>query len=184
MTDIMVDIETMGNTNDSAVVQIGAAVFDRNTGEVGNTFKVNIELQSSMDAGLSVNASTIEWWMNQSKEAQESIFKEPRIPLKNAMRDFQKWIKKNEPEQREVRIWSHATFDFVILSNAFNAVGVSKPWSYKSARDLRTLVDLAQLKWDRNKKNEDFDGVQHDALDDCMNQIKYTVECINKIKVE
>lgn len=178
MTDIMVDIEAMGRGSFASIVQIGAGMFDRYSGEVLHTFKINIDIQSCIDAGFNIDGPVIAWWMNQSEEARKSILELPTFPIKTALKKFSEWIKENRLDNN-IKIWSHSTFDFVILTNAFTKVKVAKPWHYRDARDIRTLTDLAEL-----KKNdfEEFNGVKHDALADVLHQIKYCVYCFNIIK--
>ena len=43
MKDVMIDFETLGNSNNAVVVQIGACYFDRKTGEIGYKFETNID---------------------------------------------------------------------------------------------------------------------------------------------
>ena len=38
MNDLMIDIETMGNTHNAAMIQLAAVFFDRDTGELGDKF--------------------------------------------------------------------------------------------------------------------------------------------------
>ena len=186
--DIMVDIETLANSSNSAITQIGAVVFDRYSGKIIDKFKINVDAQSCIDLGMEMNVDTIEWWMTQSKEARESILEKPRLLIDKALTDFVDFIMKNwniiyDKENilfnpMDVNIWCHATFDEPNLENAFRKSKIPIPWHYRSIRDLRTLVDLAnyEINYDNNL------GVAHDALSDCIFQIEYTVECINKLK--
>lgn len=70
---LMLDIETMGNESFSSIVSIGALEFDIETGKTGKEFYVNVDLQSCMDLGLIVNASTIMWWLNQNEQARKDL---------------------------------------------------------------------------------------------------------------
>lgn len=62
-----------------------------------------------------------------------------------------------------------STFDITILEAWFNAVGVRCPWKFWNVRDVRTAVDLLGI----NPKEFTRDGTYHNALDDCLHQIKY-----------
>lgn len=168
--DLMVDLETFATGPDALIVQIGACYFDRVTGEIFETFKANIN--PSGESVGQVDVHTVMWWLKQSKAAQESILAEPRVEFKKALQDFKDF------SSRANCIWSHATFDFVILQNSFKRCGI-RQFNYKSARDIRTLVDLAgQI------PQQTRDGVHHDALDDAIFQVKYCVACLNKITGE
>jgi hypothetical protein len=51
MKDVMLDIETFGNGKHAAICQIGACYFDRSNGEIGATFKVNVDARSAEKSG-------------------------------------------------------------------------------------------------------------------------------------
>lgn len=43
------------------------------------------------------------------------------------------------------KAWSHATFDFPILTNAYHLLKIRQPIPYKKMRDIRTLIDLSGI---------------------------------------
>jgi len=173
MRNLMIDLETWGNNNNSPIVQIGACFFDPNSGKIGKTFSMNVEAQSSLDFGCEVDASTIYWWLEQSEAARKAIAAEPRVPLDEMLTKFAAYAKKAE------RVWSHATFDHVILLNAYRRAGIKSPFHYRVAKDIRTLTVLAGLK---PKEQKNMEGTAHNALDDAIFQVSYVVECLHAIK--
>lgn len=174
MKDVMIDIETFGNGKHAAIVQIGACYFDRANGNIGDTFKVNIDAVSAEKSGAQLDADTVYWWMSQSKEAIESVTVAPRIDIVEALNMLNDFLKP------AVAIWSHATFDFVILTESYKRLGIKTLFHYRTARDIRTLVDLANI----NTKSHAFvrDGIHHDGLADCLFQVKYCVAAFQKLK--
>ncbi|OQX34094.1 MAG: ATPase, partial [Oceanospirillales bacterium LUC14_002_19_P2] len=52
MKHAMIDLETMGNGSQAAIVAIGACFFDPVKGTVGNTFYQPVSLESAVSAGL------------------------------------------------------------------------------------------------------------------------------------
>jgi hypothetical protein len=124
-----------------------------------------------MQLGFETNASTIYWWLKQDKQAQESISKVGRH-FDGIIHELNTFFKKAK------NVWSHATFDWVILMNHYNKLNVKPSCHYTTARDLRTLVDLANVEY----KNVPRKGTHHNALDDCKFQVQYAVECFNKLK--
>ena len=50
-------------------------------------------------------------------------------------------------------------------------------WHYRDYVDLRTLVDLSNI----NIKNFMNDDVAHNALNDCLFEIRYAVEAVKKL---
>ncbi len=171
MKDLMVDIESLGNGKNGLICQIGACYFDRTTGEIGDTFKVNIDLASAEASGGEFDASTVEWWLAQSEAARNSILADPKVSLLDAMSDFMNFIKASKA------IWSHATFDFVILNETCKRLGL-RQMPFRKARDIRTLVDLGKITTSKVPR----EGVHHDALADCLHQVKYCVMALNKVK--
>jgi DNA polymerase III epsilon subunit-like protein len=64
---LMLDLETLGNKSNSAILSIGAVEFDLETGETGREFYQRIDLQSCIDKGLIINGSTFYWWITQNE---------------------------------------------------------------------------------------------------------------------
>lgn len=62
--DVMIDVETLANSSNYAIIQIGAAVFNRKTGDIVDKFKVNVDSQSSIGKGMEMNADTIDYENN------------------------------------------------------------------------------------------------------------------------
>lgn len=172
MKDVMIDLETFGNGKDACVVQIGACYFDRVTGEIGKKFKVNIDAESAVRSGAVIDASTVYWWLSQDQKAIQSVIADPKVSIELAFKSLNVFLENAET------IWSHATFDFVIIMETFKRLEIKPSFSFRSARDIRTLTDLAEMK----KENFPRDtGVHHDALDDAIYQVKYCVPCLNAI---
>jgi DNA polymerase III epsilon subunit-like protein len=71
-TDIMIDIETLGTEPGSIITSIAAVPFNRN-GEMGKAFYMNIDIQSSIDAGLTINAETLKFWMEQRQDVTKYL---------------------------------------------------------------------------------------------------------------
>jgi hypothetical protein len=164
--DCMVDIESLGNGKSCCIVQIGACYFDRLTGEIGPTFKRNVDAASNG----TIDAATVYWWLGQMREAQDSILASPREPIQDVLNAFREFL---EPC---TALWSHATFDFVAIQEAYKSQGV-RPFSYRLARDIRTLIDLAKVSMSAFPR----EGTHHDGLDDAKHQVKYCVAAFQKL---
>jgi len=173
LNHIMVDIETMGTSSYSAIVSIAAVEFDINTGATGNTFYINIDLQSCLDAGLKTDEETVQWWSNQSEKAK-MMLNEEKVNLKEALLMFKRFCR------NDCKIWGNsARFDLGILENAYQVTGIKQPWQYYNERCVRTLVGF----YPDIKKNTPFVGTPHNAIDDCLHQIKYCTAIWKSIKV-
>lgn len=172
MNDLMLDIETLGVRPTSVIVQIGACYFDRKTGEISKSFIENISIKSCLDYGLTVDGETLAWWMQQ-KDRSWGANPESLLETLCAFRDFAKKAK---------YVWSHSTFDIPILINAYNVIKVPLPFHYRATRDIRTLTHLAGHQ--RNESKVDPNDKTHNALSDCIYQVKYCVECFDKLRKE
>jgi len=161
---LMVDIETMGNESFSSIVSIGAVEFDINTGKIGKEFYVNVDLQSCVDLGLTINASTVMWWMKQNEQARKDLTDRTTLPIIKALEDFAEFCNK------DYQIWGNsARFDCGILQNAYNKAGIPIPWDFRKERCVRTLVSFVP----EIKVNYKSIGTAHNAVDDCKFQIGY-----------
>ena len=170
--NLMIDIETMGTTYNSSILSIAAIEFDINTGNTGKEFYTNVCLQSCMDLGLSMDASTVLWWMNQEDSARKKLIEEPGLSIIEALKSFNGFIKK------DYKIWANSpTFDCEILKNAFRKSLLPIPWKFYNERDVRTLVSI----YPEIKKTCIFKGTAHNALDDCKHQIEYCTLIWKKI---
>ncbi len=174
MKDVMIDFETFGNGQNACVVQVGACYFDRNTGEIGEKFKMNVNAEDATKNGAQIDAPTVYWWLQQSTEAVRSILTGESSPEREVFEKFNDFLKKADA------IWSHATFDYVILMNVLRRLGIKPKFSYRSARDIRTLVDLADV--NTKAPRPESAGVAHDGLDDAIYQVSYCVTAMNKLR--
>jgi hypothetical protein len=168
----MVDLETLSSANDAAIVAIGACGFTLEQQWLGNLetvahwpieflFYRTIRMSSAMQHG-SVSGDTLEWWFQQSDRARMELLREP-VSIERALKDFSDWWPK------DAKMWSHATFDAPILSNAYEKVFHRRqPWHHRDARDLRTLAELAG-----GHRDEDYPslgGLKHVAYADAIAQ--------------
>ena len=178
MKNIMLDLETMGSGSNAAIVSIGAVLFDPLTGETGANFYQVVSLNSSAYYG-ELDAGTVVWWMQQDDDARAVFKDKDKVSLRVALERFSQWIEdncdKNEKDKPDAFVWGNgATFDNVILGNAYKAVRLHQPWFFANDRDVRTIVDLGrQLRGIDPKKDLELQGTAHNALDDAIFQVRY-----------
>jgi 3' exoribonuclease, RNase T-like len=165
MEDIMLDLETLGTAPGSVVLSIGAVEFDPDTDRLGREFYIVINQQSSLNAGLVTDASTVEWWGKQSREAQRVLYATTENngeSLALALSLFSDFV---APCGKSVRIWGNGSdFDQPILTAAYNSVSQAAPWKfwnnrcYRTIKSLRPEIELQRI------------GTYHNALDDAKSQ--------------
>jgi len=173
---VMLDLETLGTSAGSVILSIGAATFDK-TGVGNQSFYAVINLESSLQAGLTTNPDTIAWWSKQSPAAQEVLTeaKMGGMPLDVALNAFATWFRSVPGKPG---IWGlGATFDNVLLRAAYEKAGIKCPWHYRSDRCFRTLWALASgIAAERI-------GVHHNALDDAIFQASVASKILNHLGV-
>ena len=162
-TDVMIDMETLDVLPTATILTIGAVKFDPFGDDVKDPrmekFYVKVDIDSCDKLGCTVTQSTLDWWANQSKEAQDEAFSpNGRIDIVDAMNQLYKfcWGAK--------RVWSHgAGFDIIICENLFRKIGKAIPWQFWEVRDTRTLFDIGI-----NPNRPPV--LKHHALEDAWNQ--------------
>lgn len=170
MKNVMVDLETLGNGSNSVIVSIGAVEFGPEG--LGREFYTLVNPESCVKAGLQMDASTVMWWMTQSEEARSALGDKDAKPLARALLEFFDWYPPS------AAFWGNgATFDNVILSNAYRVCNLSKPWTYSADRCYRTLRALRP-----DIKGVALPGeVAHNAITDAKYQARHAVNILNAL---
>jgi DNA polymerase III epsilon subunit-like protein len=168
---IMFDLETLSNNYDAVIVSIGACKFSFEKG-ILDTFYVNIDPKDSKSYGLTIDQSTIDWWMTQPKEARDAWKKDPK-PLKEAMTSMIDWWSKDS-----MVYCNGAAFDLPILYSNLKVCGLNKPWQFRNEMDLRTIYRILGI--DNHKLRAADASVQHNALDDAIEQTKHLLKAFSE----
>lgn len=168
-THIMLDIETLGTGSNSLVLSIGAVEFGLG-GIAFRQFSVNLPvLEQIINPIVEVDMDTIKWWKSQSEEAKKSLLsKKACKSVKEGLLLFYDFIKCFESPV----IWGNScTFDNVILRNLFKSFNLQFPTPFYTDMDVRTVVQLAGYE-KVNQVTGKFEGTKHDAIADCLHQVK------------
>lgn len=164
---VMLDIETLGKGSYACIWTIGAVKFDPNAANPDGSNPQDVFMIDKFHVRVNTNnmasrmdGSTIEWWMHKDRDqARNDILAMPSVELSEALDGFAEWFGADKP------VWGNgATFDNVIVSNAYLSCGIYRPWGYKSDRCYRTLRGLAP-----DVKPIDV-GTAHGALDEAIAQ--------------
>lgn len=161
LLSIMLDLETMSTRSDAAIISIGAVKFVAGDESASvSDFYCAVSLKSSQNAGLHIDAETVLWWMKQSEEARKALTHGNELNF--VLNQFSLFAKGVE------WLWGNgATFDNVVLRNAYRATRVNFPITYKGDMCYRTLKSL--------HPNVPFTpmGTKHNALDDAKAQMEH-----------
>jgi hypothetical protein len=164
MKDVMVDLETFSSRSNAVIVAVGAVEIDLDAGLLGRRFYDLVDAQSCMDAGLHISGDTLMWWLQQSDAARNALNEKTRYPLGHTLKVFADWFPSG------ARLWGNgATFDNVVLANAYDAIGMKRPWDFRSDRCYRTLKNLHPEVPFAN------DGTAHNALHDAVAQANHLI---------
>ncbi len=173
-THVMLDLETMGNGSNAAIVSIGAVVFNPSNGQLGAEFEEVINLNSAAYYS-DIDAPTVTWWLSQGDEARAIFLKEtPKSSLKDALLEFNQWLA-DLGESKDICLWGNgAGFDNVILMNSFKATRIRPNFIHWNDLDVRTIVRMGRDILGINPKETLVrEGVHHSALDDAKFQAQY-----------
>ena len=165
---VMLDIETLGTEQGCAILSIGAVRFGLDGH--GDEFYRSVDLESCQDAGLEIDANTLEWWLGQDDAVTGVLTGGDN--LADVLEDFSSFYGTSD------EIWAFSpSFDCDILAAAYDAVGIVPPWKYYEERCCRTLAALPV--W----PDIEQDGDEHDALDDARYQAWQTAEALRALEV-
>lgn len=172
MKHIMLDLETMGTSNNAAIIAIGAVEFNTDT-VTDNEFYRVINLESSVRSGGVIDPDTVMWWMKQSDEARSALYKSESVHIEYALNGFSRWVE--EIGDEKVCVWGNgANFDNVILRNAYENKGIYVPWKFYGDRCYRTIKNLyPDVQINRS-------GIHHNALDDAKTQAQHLIDICTK----
>lgn len=164
MSDIMIDIETLGVGREVPMFQIGACAFDSTIVEeefVLPTFSVNLDLFDVIwNTGFMPDEDTVGWWRGQKYPNRENM-----EGLVDALDYLDQYVMEIGP----VHIWANSPqFDLAIIQDHYRALGRKTPWSFRQEMDFRTIRGM----WKRGKyPSLSFEShVPHDALSDAESQ--------------
>jgi exodeoxyribonuclease VIII len=171
MNDVMLDLETMGTSNDAAIVAIGAVEFDVVGGTVGEVFYYPIDLGSSVAEGGVIDAATVMWWLRQSDAARKALYDRFTMPIRQGLDEFAAWM---SARGKDVKVWGNgAAFDNVILAQAYRRMGLPVPWRHWNDRCYRTVKALyPDIQMQRT-------GVHHNAGDDAVSQAQHLLQILS-----
>ena len=160
---VMIDLETMGTGNKAAIISIGAARFNLDDG-ITTTFHVGVELASNKALGMEIDAGTVMWWLSEDRAAaRREWLALPKVELIEALYGLTAWL--DEGEEEIAGVWGNgATFDNVILRNAYAGAGLECPWPFWKDRCFRTM------KTEFPSGEPPRSGTHHAALDDAIYQ--------------
>lgn len=102
-----------------------------------------VSLVQSMSKGFTVGTDTAKFWdkQNYNMVEQAARFREKIV---DTFMDFARWMKYVKAK----RVWANSpSFDTTLLRDAFDHVGLELEIYFRDERDVRTGVELMEVKW-------------------------------------
>jgi hypothetical protein len=176
---IMLDIETLDVIPSSHILQVSAVAFDSITRNNISSFSMNVDYETAdkqHPGQFTIGENTVKFWNSKSEELIESVFSNDK-PLEEVLRGFSDFYRSVKAQGCR-KIWCHCDFDIPILKHAYDVCGIRVPWNFKDRLDIRTIVLAAGI----NLNDYNWTRKTHNSLDDCLFQIDYVCDCLQKIR--
>lgn len=180
MTDLMIDLETLGTEPEAPIISIGAVFFDIEKKVLGPTFYMALDINEQIKRGRHPTGDTIKWWLGQA-DAAKRVFHEQARPTGEVLALFADWYARAAftipgPNKTVMKnradVWGNgSTFDISLMENIFRMYGIECPWSYNKIMDLRTFKRFVA-----KGAKVVIPGTAHNALDDAIGQANYVME--------
>ena len=158
----MVDLETLGLRPTSVVLSVGLVSFNETS--ILDKLHVRLAVDQQIEAGRTIDGSTLDWWMIQEEAARRHLFSgaaaQRRLLVEDGLQMIWSFM------QGADEVWGNgAAFDNVLLRDLFRHMKGIVPWGYKADRCYRTVKAM-----NTHVPMQPFRGTEHDALDDAINQ--------------
>lgn len=163
-TNVMLDLETMGLGESAVIVSIGAVQFS--AAGLGETFKINLDMADAARQGMTLEAGTVRWWLDQSQQATQRALSRP-VKVSTALDLFDAWVRAYAAPEK-VAVWGNGVdFDNVKLAMAYQRMGMEPPWKFWNNRCYRTIKGLLGGAVQNQLIKPE---IAHDALSDAVAQ--------------
>lgn len=184
--NLMFDLETLGRTIDSGILEIGWCTFSHLEVAVSPAKELFIPVEQNLLYGFSYESDTIRWWLEKQQRTSLSQFyrnKRIHVTIPQVLSELaSQW---NELWFDGVNtLWCCGPdFDISILKNAYDKLKVERPIilreeNFRCKRDYRTLREMVK---DANFFMISADRGNHEAAKDAHAQAFFASEAMSKI---
>ena len=169
---LMLDLETLGTSDNALITTVSAVQFDLESGLVGKQFEMAINWKEQEKNNAIIDACTVNWWLKQNPQALSAMMRLEQQPLKYFFTKFNEFLNETFGDKlNDVQMWGNGvTFDNILIRNLYKRHDEEFPLPYWCDVDVRTLLALCPV---NVKKQVDFVDTEHKGIDDCLYQIKY-----------
>ena len=166
---ITIDLETTAITPDAGILRIAAVKFNTSGGNPGirSIFDLGVSLDSQH--ARKVCANTMKWWDGQPTKVKEEAFSGV-CPIHEALEHLSSYI-----GDKDELVWVRgATFDPVILQDAYSELGMELPFKYYKVHEIRTL-EMTAVRLGIKRAPRPPEGLAHTALGDARYQAEQVI---------
>jgi 3' exoribonuclease, RNase T-like len=184
---MMLEVKTLGKSTGSALLSIGAVVFDP-TGrksienDKDNQFHVVLNSFDMGNYGFGSDPETVRWWKSQPiwpQLSKDTV--QMGVPLTRALKLLNDFIERKSPD----KVWANSpAFDIEMLREAYTAVRTPFPITYRQEMDYRTVMDLVYPQRDMRPTNPNTGFMLHHAMGDALGQSKTLVSTLNRLNLD
>ena len=159
---IIIDIETLGRRNDTAVTQVGIVIADENF-DVLDSYLIQVTPDAWNTCDRTFTGETLLWWMEQKNTP---ISKKPT----HTVQSYKYLVDKlyqifDRYNTEDTTIWTKGAMDLFSIKDICEYLNMETPWKFWQPRDIRTAKEFIK-EWKTFEKNN------HNALDDALNQLR------------
>lgn len=185
---IMLDLETLGTSQDSVVTEIGTAIYDGS-----NEFKMffaPLYIEEQTKRGRKTCKETLQWHFENNAENFTRYIDGYKAPIEDALNELNRVI--DSIESNKIYLWANSPdFDVSILKNLFANfdMALSEKIRYNNILDFRTMrIMLSKdiVKTFYQESQEEIEAMdipskgKHNALADAILQLKVLLRMLGK----
>jgi hypothetical protein len=165
---LFIDIEALGQKPGCAPIELGAVIFEPDTGIIAGEFARIIKPHPALKG----EPETLAWHAERGSYPFTPVRYIEAEPLAHAIADFFSWL----PKEIEA-VWSWgSTYDFPVLDAALAVIGEKAPWEYWQQQCARTAWKIA---FGPDRKHAPR---PHHALEDCRAGVADLCEALRYTK--
>lgn len=172
--EVMLDLETTGLEENSGILEISLMPFFLDGKEVNmEPFHKTIDLVSCFMEGMTFDKGTQHWWMKQDAKAKFQLRRNEKTDIRKAIKEAHQWLSAL-CEGYEVHVWCRGlNFDIPKFERCVRTLLEEElPYKWWNLEDARTYAHA----FDVHTADIEFQGIRHNAVDDCRHQIRIAQE--------
>ncbi len=171
----MIDIETLGNTPEAAMLSIGIVPFNSIL-DIGPKVLYEIYLKDALQLGK-LSAETLQWWTNQPPEQYKKLITSGTMSTSDALMGLKGIC--DYLMMDEFKIWANGPdFDLKIIAHKLDQLNITPLWVPWNQRCVRTIKAI-----DPTLAKSFINPEKHDPVQDCLVQINQVCAINEKYKL-